>query len=113
MKLKHFILGIIILIVITLVVFALIIGGGERTPDKDNHNFGDGTNSENGGLVNEFIKLESGEVVFRGRITEIEKNAIYFDIMDSDVAFGNYRANVSKATPYYDINGEKITKDDL
>lgn len=82
-----------------------------NAPDKD----GDNTppNSENGGIVNENIKLEDGEVVFRGQVTSIDKREIQMEIVDSEIAFGLYRVLTSDATRYFDENGEHILRSEL
>lgn len=69
---------------------------------EDENNGGDGN-----------LSLEAGEVVFRGKITEIQKSEIHMEIVESDIAFGLYRVLVQSSTPFYDKDGKEITKDDL
>lgn len=86
---------------------------GDKTPNKDTNNVENELNAENGGIKHSSIKLEEGEVVFRGRVTEIEKKAIMMEIVDSTIAFGTYRVNLSDSTPYFDKSGEAISKNDI
>ena len=64
-------------------------------------------------MTNSNIKLEGNEVIFRGKITEIQKSEIHMEIVESDIAFGLYRVLVQSSTPFYDKDGKEITKDDL
>ena len=82
-----------------------------NAPDKNEENTP--PNSENGGIVNENIKLEDGEVVFRGQVTSIDKREIQMEIVDSEIAFGLYRVLTSDSTRYFDENGENILRSEL
>ena len=81
----------------------------DREPDK-----GEGPTDQGGvNAGSSSIKLLDGEVVFRGRVTEISQNEIMIEIEDSDVAFGPHRVLVQASTPYYDKDGKEITKEDI
>ena len=99
---------------LALVCVMLFVTGCNKqnnTPDKD----GDNTppNSENGGIVNESIKLEDGEVVFRGQVTSIDKKEIQMEIVDSEIAFGIYRVLYNSETPFFGLDGQQITLSDI
>lgn len=71
-------------------------------------------NAENGGIKNSSIKLEDGEVVFRGRVTNLgDKTALEMEIVDSTIAFGTYRVLIGNSTTFYGVNGEEITREDI
>ena len=99
---------------LALVCVMLFVTGCNKqnnTPDKG----GDNTppNSENGGIVNESIKLEDGEVVFRGQVTSINKKEIQMEILDSEIAFGIYRVLYNSETPFFGLDGQQITLSDI
>lgn len=99
---------------LVLVCVMLFVTGCNKqniTPDKD----GEDTppNSENGGIVNESIKLEDGEVVFRGQVTSIDKKEIQMEIVDSEIAFGIYRVLYNSETPFFGLDGQQITLSDI
>lgn len=80
----------------------------DRKPEKEKN-----PDLEGSSMTNSNIKLEGNEVIFRGKITEIQKNEIHMEIVESDIAFGLYRVLVQSSTPFYDKDGKEITKDDL
>ena len=106
------------LIAIAILLITLFTAGCSKAPENHSPEKGvgtktDTTNEENGGLVNSNIKLEGSEVVFRGKVTKIDKHEIQMEIVDSEIAFGTYRVLIQSTTPYFDANGNEITKSDL
>ena len=70
-------------------------------------------NKENGGLQNANIQLSEGEVVFRGKVTSIDKKEIQMEILDSEIAFGTYRVLYNSETPFYGLDGQQIQLSDI
>lgn len=71
-------------------------------------------NAENGGIKNSSIKLEEGEVVYRGKVTKLGDNReLEMEIVDSTIAFGTYRVLIGDTTTFYGVNGEEITREDI
>ena len=103
----------LVLAITTLLIVGCAENGKDNAPDKDDTTLVDGTNRENGGIVNTNIKLESGEAVFRGKVISVDRYEIQMEIVDSEVAFGTYRVLIQESTPYFDENGAAITKDDI
>ena len=99
------------LALVCVMLFVTGCNNKNNAPDKD----GDNTppNSENGGIVNESIKLEDGEVVFRGQVTSSDKKEIQMEILDSEIAFGIYRVLYNSETPFFGLDGQQITLSDI
>ena len=83
---------------------------GAKLPDTGS----DTPNAENGGIQNSSIKLEDGEVVYRGKVTNLgDKYALEIEIVDSNIAFGPYRVLIGNATTFYGLDGEEISREDI
>ena len=81
-----------------------------RVPEKGENE----PNAENGGIKNSSIKLEEGEVVYRGRVTKLGDNReMEMEIVDSTIAFGPYRVLIGDSTTFYGVDGEEITREDI
>ena len=78
--------------------------------DKDNTN---DQNSENGGITNNSIVLEEGEVVFKGQVLSNYSTFMEVEIIDSEIAFGKYIALISAKTEFYDKDGNAIDREDI
>lgn len=84
-----------------------------KLPEKDDSTE-QGVNAENGGIKNSSIKLEEGEVVYRGKVTSLgDRYALEMEIVDSTIAFGTYRVLIGDTTTFYGVNGEEITREDI
>ena len=108
MKIKR----ILALVLATAMLFATSCNK-QGTPDKDDGGSWDSTNKENGGLKNSSISLNEGEVVFRGKVTSIDKKEIQMEILDSEIAFGIYRVLYNSETPFFGLDGQQITLSDI
>ena len=83
---------------------------GAELPDTGS----DTPNAENGGIKNSSIKLEDGEVVYRGKVTNLgDKTALEIEIVDSTIAFGPYRVLIGNSTTFYGLDGEEISREDI
>lgn len=81
-----------------------------RVPEKGENE----PNAENGGIKNSSIKLEVGEVVYRGKVTNLgNSQEVEMEIVDSEIAFGLYRVLISGETTFYGVDGVKIDRDSL
>ena len=81
-----------------------------RVPEKGENE----PNAENGGIKNSSIKLEEGEVVYRGRVTKLGDNReMEMEIVDSTIAFGPYRVLIGDSTTFYGVNGEEIDRETI
>ena len=81
-----------------------------RVPEKGENE----PNAENGGIKNSSIKLEEGEVVYRGRVTKLgDKREMEMEIVDSTIAFGPYRVLIGDSTTFYGVNGEEIDRETI
>ena len=109
MKIKRF----LVLILAVLMLFATACNKTDSTPDKGDGSNWDATNKENGGLQNANIQLSEGEVVFRGKVTSIDKKEIQMEILDSEIAFGTYRVLYNSETPFYGLDGQQIQLSDI
>ena len=78
--------------------------------DKDNAN---DQNSENGGITNNSIVLEEGEVVFKGQVLSNYSTFMEVEIIDSEIAFGKYIALIGAKTEFYDKDGNAIEREDI
>ena len=94
---------------LALAVITLFLAGcNNKNDDMDN------TNKENNSTSDTKIELQSGEVVFKARVTSVENSDfIEGEIVDSDIAFGIYWVLVSDLTEFYDINGNSISRSDI
>lgn len=73
---------------------------------------GGNDDKEKGGESN--LPLESGEVVFKGKVTSTEGNDfIEMEIVDSDIAFGTYWVLVGSETAYFDLDGNSLDRDSI
>lgn len=99
------------LALVCVMLFVTGCNNKNNAPDKNGENTP--PNSENGGIVNESIKLEDGEVVFRGQVTSIDKKEIQMEIVDSEIAFGIYRVLYNSETPFFGLDGQQITLSDI
>lgn len=85
-----------------------------RLPEGEDGTVEKEPNAENGGIKNSSIKLEDGEVVFRGKVTNLgDKTALEMEIVDSTIAFGTYRVLIGNSTTFHGVNGEEITREDI
>ena len=109
MKIKRF----LVLILAVLMLFATACNKTDSTPDKGDGSNWDATNKENGGLKNSSISLNEGEVVFRGKVTSINKKEIQMEILDIEIAFGIYRVLYNSETPFFGLDGQQITLSDI
>ena len=81
-----------------------------KRPESDK----DTPNAENGGIKNSQIKLEEGEVVYRGKVTKLGDNReLEMEIVDSTIAFGPYRVLIGDSTTFYGVNGEEIDRETI
>ena len=81
-----------------------------RVPEKGENE----PNAENGGIKNSSIKLEEGEVVYRGRVTKLgDKREMEMEIVDSTIAFGPYRVLIGDSTTFYGASGEEIDRETI
>ena len=81
-----------------------------RVPEKGENE----PNAENGGIKNSSIKLEEGEVVYRGKVTSLgDRYALEMEIVDSTIAFGTYRVLIGDTTTFYGVNGEEIDRETI
>ena len=84
-----------------------------KLPEKDDSTE-QGVNAENGGIKNSSIKLEEGEVVYRGKVTSLgDRYALEMEIVDSTIAFGTYRVLIGDTTTFYGVNGEEIDRETI
>ena len=84
-----------------------------RLPEGDDSTE-QGVNAENGGIKNSSIKLEEGEVVYRGRVTKLgDKREMEMEIVDSTIAFGPYRVLIGDSTTFYGASGEEIDRETI
>lgn len=90
--------------------------------DRTNDN--DGNNNGNGGYINEEgntvggngveERNADGEFFYRGVVRSVdERYYISMEIIDSNVAFGIYHANVDGATLYFDAEGNSISRESI
>ena len=85
-----------------------------RLPEKEDGTVEKEPNAENGGIKNSSIKLEDGEVVYRGKVTNLgDKTALEIEIVDSTIAFGPYRVLIGDSTTFYGVNGEEIDRETI
>lgn len=106
--------------IIALILAFLMLGmvaceknDGAKLPEK-NDTTSDDLNKENGGIKNSSIKLEEGEVVYRGRVTNLgDSHALEMEIVDSTIAFGPYRVLIGDTTTFYGVNGEEIDRETI
>ena len=85
-----------------------------KLPEKEDGTVEKEPNAENGGIKNSSIKLEDGEVVYRGKVTNLgDKYALEIEIVDSTIAFGPYRVLIGNSTTFYGLDGEEISREDI
>ena len=93
-------------------LFAVGCNGNNSQPDDNAESKAD--NAENGGIVNDSIQLQDGEVAFRGKVTSVsDKRHIEMEIIDSEIAFGTYWVIVDESTKFFDTNGNEISRTDV
>jgi hypothetical protein len=102
----------LVILLFTLLMIGCDKAPSDKIPNKENTE-SDEQNMEKSEFTNSNIKLEGSEVVFRGKVTSVEKKEIVMEIVDSEIAFGTYRVLVSEDTPYFDENGREITKENI
>ena len=113
------------LLALAVLLIMLFAVSCDRTNDNDGHNNGNGGNNNgNGGYINEEgntvggngveERNADGEFFYRGVVRSVdERYYISMEIIDSNVAFGIYHANVDGATLYFDAEGNSISRESI
>ena len=100
--------------ILALILALLMISAVACDKAEDKKPDGETPGEQNGEKVNENIELQSGEVVFRGKVTNVsDTRHIEMEIIESDIAFGTYWVIVGDPTELYGKDGEKIDRSDI
>ena len=98
------------LLAIALIMTMLFTASCKKNNESDNTN---DQNTENGGIVNDSIVLEEGEVVFRAKVSSNYPSFMEVEIIDSEIAFGKYIVLINGQTAFYDKDGKAINREEI